>query len=532
MGSLSHFQPNPSPEKETQFIDPNKLKTLFNSQQKYLNTFFDKLDHTQTLLFAQTLLNTTGTIFITGIGKSGFVSKNISQTLVSLGIKSQFLSPVDALHGDIGILRDNDVLVMFSKSGNTEELVRLVPCVKAKGVFLISVTSVLGNVLNGLCDMNVHLPLERELCPFDLAPVTSTAIQMVFGCTVAIAIMDARCLTKEGYAANHPAGRIGKSLIFKVKDVMRKQEELPVCREGDLIMDQLVELTSKGCGCLLVIDDDYHLLGTFTDGDLRRTLKASKEGIFKLTVGEMCNRKPRTITADRMAVEAMKKMEAPPSPVQFLPVINEHNIVIDMSWGWRKILQLRDLVRPFFWMQIRNGLKASLWHDMWTYQCPLSCYISPRDITRERHSLQAYVAESDSKNGLGIGPNVWANQRLPNLGLIATPIFDISRHDSMRWCDLNGNLSDFSVKCAWEVLRPRGQQVIWYHITWFSHCIPRHAFYLWIVKGYRDVVESLWLRNRSFKKVAVSSALARNFQIQEHLESSKSALVMEDAFEL
>ncbi|KAI7740969.1 hypothetical protein M8C21_006880, partial [Ambrosia artemisiifolia] len=217
---------------------------------------------------------------------------------------------------------------MFSKSGNTEELLRLVPCVKAKGVLLISVTSVEGNALMGLCDLNVHLPVERELCPFDLAPTTSTAIQMVFGCTVAIALMDAKCLSKEGYAANHPAGRIGKSLIFKVKDVMKKQEELPVCKEGDLIMDQLVELTSKGCGCLLVIDDDYHLIGTFTDGDLRRTLKASKEGIFKLTVGEMCNRKPRTITANRMAVEAMQKMEAPPSPVQFLPVIDEDNTLI------------------------------------------------------------------------------------------------------------------------------------------------------------------------------------------------------------
>lgn len=220
------------------------------------------------------------------------------------------------------------MLVMFSKSGNSEELLRLVPCARSKGAFLISVTSVEGNALVGLCDLNVYLPLERELCPFDLAPATSTAIQMVFGCTVAIALMDAKNLTKEGYAANHPAGRIGKSLIFKVKDVMKKQDELPVCKEGDLIMDQLVELTSKGCGCLLVIDDDYHLIGTFTDGDLRRTLKASKEGIFKLTVGQMCNRKPRTISAEMMAVEAMKKMEAPPSPVQFLPVVNEENIVI------------------------------------------------------------------------------------------------------------------------------------------------------------------------------------------------------------
>ncbi|KAJ6306488.1 hypothetical protein OIU78_021743 [Salix suchowensis] len=176
--------------------------------------------------------------------------------------------------------------------------------------------------------MNVHLPLERELCPFDMAPVTSTAIQMVFGDTVATALMGARNLSKEEYAANHPAGRIGKSLIFKVKDVMKKQNELPICNEGDLIMEELVELTSKGCGCLLVVDGGSHLTGTFTDGDLRRTLKASGEGIFKLTVGEMCNRNPRTVSPDAMAVEAMKKMESPPSPVQFLPVIKDDNILI------------------------------------------------------------------------------------------------------------------------------------------------------------------------------------------------------------
>ncbi|GER38461.1 arabinose 5-phosphate isomerase KdsD [Striga asiatica] len=179
---------------------------------------------------------------------------------------------------------------------------------------------------------------------------------MVFGDTVAIALMGARNLSKREYAANHPAGRIGKSLIFKVKDLMKK-EELPVCSEHDLIMDQLVELTSKECGCLLVIDDEYHLLGTFTDGDLRRTLKASGEGIFKLSMGEMCNSEsiifaverikqrrtnlrfhnPRTISPDAMAVEAMQKMESPPSPVQFLPVINDQNVLIG-------IVTLHDLV--------------------------------------------------------------------------------------------------------------------------------------------------------------------------------------------
>ncbi|RXH87279.1 hypothetical protein DVH24_028779 [Malus domestica] len=340
-------------------MDETTLLNLFKSQQSHLNFFFQHLDLPRTLAFTQTLLlqsSVGATIFFSGVGKSGFVAHKISQTLVSLGIRSGFLSPLDALHGDIGALSKTDILVLFSKSGTTEELLRLVPCAKAKGAFLISVTSVDGNALASVCDMNVHLPLQRELCPFDLAPVTSTAIQMVFGDTVAIALMGAKNLTKEQYAANHPAGRIGKSLIFKVRsclapisiifnpilgfffspnflklqvnDVMKKEDELPVCKEGDLIMEQLVKLTSKGCGCLLVIDAEHRLIGTFTDGDLRRTLKASGEAIFKLTVGEMCNRHPRTIGPDAMAVEAMQKMEAPPSPVQFLPVINDQNQVI------------------------------------------------------------------------------------------------------------------------------------------------------------------------------------------------------------
>ncbi|CAN0886049.1 Probable arabinose 5-phosphate isomerase [Linum grandiflorum] len=325
MGSLPPSLDLPSPKQQ---IEESTLFNLFKSQQDHLNYFFRHLDLSQALSFTHTLLNSSGTIFFSGVGKSGFVANKISQTLVSLGIRASFLNPVDALHGDIGALSSPDVLVLFSKSGNTEELLRLVPCARAKGAYLVSVTSVEGNSLASVCDMNVHLPLERELCPFDLAPVTSTAIQMVFGDTVAIALMGARNLTKEQYATNHPAGRIGKSLIFKVRDVMKKQNELPICKEGDLIMDQLVELTSKGCGCLLVIDPDYQLIGTFTDGDLRRTLKASGEGIFKLTVGEMCNRKPRTIGPDSMAVEAMKKMESPPSPVQFLPVVNDQNVLI------------------------------------------------------------------------------------------------------------------------------------------------------------------------------------------------------------
>ncbi|RVX19467.1 putative arabinose 5-phosphate isomerase [Vitis vinifera] len=202
MGSLPSFSDAYSHFKE---INTTQLMNLFKTQQKYLNFFFHNLDLNQTLIFTQTLLKIEGTIFFTGVGKSGFVAQKISQTLVSLGIRASFLSPVDALHGDIGILSGgtSNAVVFFSKSGNSEELLKLAPCAKAKGAYLISVTSTEDNLLRAVCDLNVHLPLERELCPFDLAPVTSTTIQMVFGDTVAVALMGARNLTRDEYAANH-----------------------------------------------------------------------------------------------------------------------------------------------------------------------------------------------------------------------------------------------------------------------------------------------------------------------------------------
>ncbi|KAK8694015.1 hypothetical protein V6N13_071579 [Hibiscus sabdariffa] len=174
--------------------------------------------------------------------------------------------------------------------------------------------------------MNVHLPLKKELCSFDLTPVTSTAIQMVFGDIVAIALMGVRNLTKG--AIRYESSRWEDWEKPHFQDVRKRLPELPICKEGDLIIDQLPELTRKGCGCLLVIDDEYHLLGTFTDGDLHRTLDTSGDAIFKLTVGEMCNRELRTIGPDAMAAEAMQKMESSPSPVQFLAAIDHQNILI------------------------------------------------------------------------------------------------------------------------------------------------------------------------------------------------------------
>ena len=198
-----------------------------------------------------------------------------------------FLRPTDALHGDIGIMKADDILVLMSKSGNSEELITLIPYALAKGVRLIGVTSNGTSEIATRSHYHVFLPLERELCPFDLAPVTSTAIQMLFGDTCAVAIMLGKGLTKVDYAKNHPAGRIGKRLILRIEDLMKKFEDLPLCSPDDTLMNALPALNEKGFGCILVVNECRELLGTFTDGDLRRSLARHGGGLFSMTMNSL-----------------------------------------------------------------------------------------------------------------------------------------------------------------------------------------------------------------------------------------------------
>jgi len=305
------------------------LKELFERQHRFLNYFFSNLEYEAVQSFCQACLECKGVLCFTGVGKSGFIAQKITQTLVSTGTKAVFLSPTDALHGDIGIIGPDDLLVCFSKSGGTEELLKLIPYAKAKGAKLVSIASIPGSKMEKMCDMAVILPLERELCPFDLAPVTSTAIQMLFGDTVAIALMQARNLTQDEYAMNHPAGRIGKRLILRVSDVMLTGEKVPKVAAHVKVVDTLVELSGKGCGCVLVVDGTNQLLGTFTDGDLRRALQSKGSGILDQTVSEVMCAEPKTIDVTEKAVDAMSAMENP-RKITFLPVVASGNVLVGL----------------------------------------------------------------------------------------------------------------------------------------------------------------------------------------------------------
>ncbi|KDD75222.1 hypothetical protein H632_c799p0, partial [Helicosporidium sp. ATCC 50920] len=242
-------------ELEEEGVSAPTLKSLFTRQRKLLEYFFNELEYDPIEKFCKMCAACRGTIVITGVGKSGFIAQKICMTMVSTGTRAQFLSPTDALHGDIGMLSPGDLLVMFSKSGATEELLRLVPFARAKGAVLVSVTNLPRSALEAACDFGVRLPLERELCPFDLAPVTSTALQMLFGDTVAIALMQNRALTKDEYAMNHPAGRIGRRLILRVQHVMIQGQALPLVSPEAALADVLGELSAKGCGCVLVVGE-------------------------------------------------------------------------------------------------------------------------------------------------------------------------------------------------------------------------------------------------------------------------------------
>ncbi len=304
------------------------LKTLFQDQRDEVNYFFDSVDLGKAEQFLTLLKECAGTIIITGIGKSSFVAKKMATTMASVNIRSLFLSSVDALHGDIGILTEKDLFILISRSGETEELLHLVPFLRNKGVTLIALVCEMGSSLAKACDFEMVLPIRKELCPFGLMPTTSAAVQMMFGDVVATALMKLKQVKLDDYRKNHPAGRIGKRMTLKVKDLMLQGEKMPVARGETRVMDILVELSTKQCGCLMIVDDHHKLKGIFTDGDLRRMLQTQGEKALSCTIEEGMTKSPRWVQGEELAFNAMKLMESDQkNPITVLPVVNQEKVV-------------------------------------------------------------------------------------------------------------------------------------------------------------------------------------------------------------
>jgi arabinose-5-phosphate isomerase len=304
------------------------LQDLFDQQHSYLNYFFNKLDMQQVESMMALFFACKGVILFSGVGKSGIVAQKLATTMTSTGAKALFVSPTDALHGDLGIVGANDLFVLMSKSGESDELIQLLPYIKNKKAQTVAWVSNIKSRLAQRCDLAIELPLLRELCPFDLAPMTSAAIQMIFGDIVAVAMMKLRGFSLDQYAVNHPAGKIGKRITCKVENLMLFGDALPLCFSEDTLGSVLVELTNKRCGCLLVVNEHHILQGIFTDGDLGRALTTQGKSVLEEPIHKLMTMHPKTVNQNLLAWDAMKMMESDANhPISVLPVLEDEKVI-------------------------------------------------------------------------------------------------------------------------------------------------------------------------------------------------------------
>jgi arabinose-5-phosphate isomerase len=313
------------------------MRELFDTFRCSLNGFFDAVDLEEMEKAFEAIRSCRGDLILSGVGKSGFVAQKIAATLVSTGTRAHFLSPAGALHGDIGIVSSEDLFLAFSKSGESKELLDLLPFIKQKGARAIAVVSSRSSRLEASSDLAIHLPIEKEICPHDLAPTVSTAAQLIFGDCLAIKLMQEKKFTVADFAANHPSGFLGKKITLKVSDLMLKGTALPICKKSDRLIDILHELTGKRCGCILIAQEKV-LEGIFTDGDLRRAIQAKGEGALQIQMGNLMTKSPLVTEPGQFAIDALKRMEENPDRlITVLPVLEKRSVV--------GLLRLHDIIQ-------------------------------------------------------------------------------------------------------------------------------------------------------------------------------------------
>ena len=278
-------------------------------------------------------LDAGGKIIVTGVGKSGKIGQKLAATLSSTGSLAMFLHPTEGLHGDLGVITPNDTILALSHTGNTEEIVRLLPSLKRLKVSIIGMGGNRQSKLAELTDAWIDTAIQQEACPHNLTPTTSTTLALAVGDALAIALMQLHGFDAASFAKNHPGGSLGKRLSLKVEDVMHSGDNVPVVAPESSIDEVLVKSTQKKLGAVLVVEGKK-MAGIITDGDIRRALQ-HKERFFSFTATEPVTAKP-----EMMAYEALEIMENRPSQISVLPVVDNDN-------NWLGLLRLHDLVRTF-----------------------------------------------------------------------------------------------------------------------------------------------------------------------------------------
>ena len=281
------------------------------------------------------MLACRGRIVVTGMGKSGHIGGKIAATLASTGTPAFFVHPGEASHGDLGMITPSDVVLALSNSGETNEIVTILPLIKRMGAPLISMTGKPDSTLACEADVNLDVSVAKEACPLDLAPTASTTAALVMGDALAIALLEARGFTAEDFALSHPGGSLGRRLLLRVQDIMHKGERIPVVTEDAPLRDALMEMTAKGLGMTAVVGGDGHAVGIFTDGDLRRCLDRGID-VRAARISEVMIPGGKRIAPDRLAVEALNLMEE--KKINAL-------LVIDIDERLCGALNMHDLLR-------------------------------------------------------------------------------------------------------------------------------------------------------------------------------------------
>jgi arabinose-5-phosphate isomerase len=271
------------------------------------------------------LLECQGRIVVSGIGKSGHIANKIAATFASTGTPAFFVHPAEASHGDLGMVQKEDVFLALSYSGETAELLTIVPLIKRMGAKLIAMTGNPNSKLAELADVHLDVSVSKEACPLNLAPTTSTTVSLVMGDALALVLLDANNFSTDDFARSHPGGSLGKRLLTYVRDVMRTGDEIPITRIDAPLKDALIEISKKRLGMTVIVDASNAILGIFTDGDLRRLLEKTLD-LESIQIKDVITKNPKTIPKNILVAQAIEMMER--FRVNHLIVVDENNRLI------------------------------------------------------------------------------------------------------------------------------------------------------------------------------------------------------------
>jgi arabinose-5-phosphate isomerase len=315
------------------------LRDFLRAEADAIYRTVQRLSDTDIARSLELLTSCTGKIIVTGVGKSGLIAQKIAATITSIGAAAVYLHPSDALHGGLGVVAERDLLIAISYSGETDEILALLPSVRRKGGAVIAITGKIQSSLARSSDAVLDASVENEACPLNLVPTSSTTVALAIGDSLALALMHIRGVTPEDFAANHPAGRLGKRLTLRVEDLMHSAERNPVTSEKAGWLEVIRSISRGGLGAVNVVGDGGELLGIITDGDLRRAIEnKDPSSLHNLKAGSIMTRNPVVAHHSLLAYEALQLMEERPSQISVLPVVDEENRCIGL-------IRVHDIVR-------------------------------------------------------------------------------------------------------------------------------------------------------------------------------------------